>query len=183
MSDALETLQHRLEAAQCALAEVEACCTRQTAEQELKLLRTLLDNSSDAIEVVDPVSFRFLDVNETECRELGYSREELLSLHVFDIDPKFSEVAAKHIEEELNQASGVRFDSVHRRKDGSTFPVEVSAKQIETDRPYLFCIARDISVRKLLESEGQINEKRLLLAIQCGQMGCGRLTWLAVPWI
>ncbi len=191
MSDPLQKLQHRLEAAQRALAGAESRCTRQAAEhrdaleasenarrqaeQELKLLRTLLDNSSDAIEVIDPVSFRFLDVNETECRELGYSREELLSLHIFDIDPEFSEVAAKHIEEELNQVSGVRFDSVHRRKDGSTFPVEVSAKQVKTDRPYLFCIARDISVRKLLESERQINEKRLLLAIQCGQMGVWEL--------
>jgi PAS domain S-box-containing protein len=52
----------------------------------LKLFRALVDQSNDAIEVIDPVSLRFLDVNEKACSALGYSREELLSLTVFDID-------------------------------------------------------------------------------------------------
>ena len=59
--------------------------------RELKLFRTLVDQSNDAIEVVDPETLRFLDVNEKACSVLGYSREELLSLRVFDIDPAVTE--------------------------------------------------------------------------------------------
>ena len=59
--------------------------------EELKLFRTLVDQSNDAIEVVDPETLRFLDVNEKACSDLGYSREELLSLRVFDIDPAVTE--------------------------------------------------------------------------------------------
>src|SRR6202044_1597826 len=47
---------------------------------ELKLFRTLVDQCNDAIEVVDPETYRFLDVNEKACSVLGYSREELLAL-------------------------------------------------------------------------------------------------------
>ncbi|PIW51340.1 MAG: sensor domain-containing diguanylate cyclase [Zetaproteobacteria bacterium CG12_big_fil_rev_8_21_14_0_65_54_13] len=176
MGDVLEKLQQQLEATQRALVEAEARCARQAAdhratleaseqarsrvEQEIKLLSTLLDNSSDAIEVIDPVSFRFLDVNDTECRELGYSRKELLCMHIFDIDPNFSELTSNLLEQQLRQVGGARFDSLHRRKDGSTFPVEVSAKMIETDKAYLFCIVRDITERKLAAEAMAASEKR-----------------------
>src|SRR5574340_63500 len=52
---------------------------RKQAEAKLTLFRTLLDNSSDAIEVLDPATLHFFAMNETGCRALGYSREELLS--------------------------------------------------------------------------------------------------------
>jgi PAS domain S-box-containing protein len=52
---------------------------RKEREFGLKMFRTLLDHSSDSIEVVDPLTMRFLMINDTACRRLGYSREELLS--------------------------------------------------------------------------------------------------------
>ncbi|OCB01814.1 hypothetical protein BBC27_01975 [Acidithiobacillus ferrivorans] len=54
----------------------------QQAETKLKLFRALLDNSSDTIEVLDPVTLRFLDINTTGCLALGYTREELLSMSI-----------------------------------------------------------------------------------------------------
>jgi PAS domain-containing protein len=54
-------------------------------KESLKLFRTLMDRSPDAIEVVDPETGRFLDVNETACRRLGYSREEMLTLSIPDV--------------------------------------------------------------------------------------------------
>ena len=57
-------------------------------KESLKLFRSLMDRSPDAIEVVDPKTGRFIDVNETACRRLGYSRDEMLSLGIPDIlDP------------------------------------------------------------------------------------------------
>lgn len=119
---------------------------------KLKLFRTLLDHSNDAIEVLDPVTMRFLDMNETECRVLGYSREELLSMSVFDIDPAVDAASSKAIVAQLRQSGRAWFETVHRRKDGSTFPVEISATTIELDQPYLLSIARDITQRKANEA-------------------------------
>jgi PAS domain S-box-containing protein/diguanylate cyclase (GGDEF)-like protein len=124
---------------------------RKQGEAKLKLFRTLLDSSNDAIEVLDPVSLHFFDINETGCRALGYSREELLSMSAFDIDPAVSADSLKVIQAQLRQSGRAQFETVHRRKDGSTFPVEVSSTLIEIDRPYLLSIARDITQRKANE--------------------------------
>lgn len=121
------------------------------SESELKMFRTLLDNSSDAIEVIEPSSMRFLDINDTDCRILGYTREEMLSMSVFDIDPVFNADSVKATEEKLRHTGSDHFESVHRRKDGSMFPVEVSTKLIELDKPYMLSIVRDITERKAAE--------------------------------
>jgi len=136
------------------------------AEIELRLFRTLVDNSSDALEVLDPATLRLLDVNETQCRELGYSREELLSMKITDIDPALNGDLLKVIEEEIRKAGAARFESVHRRKDGSTFPVEVSSKLVELDKPYALNISRDITKRnfaaeEVLKLQEQLREQAL----------------------
>jgi len=55
----------------------------------------------------------------------------------------------------------VRFESVHRRKDDTTFPIEVSSKLLELDKPYLLSIVRDITERKRAEAELQILQEQL----------------------
>ncbi|PIQ30638.1 MAG: hypothetical protein COW62_11850, partial [Zetaproteobacteria bacterium CG17_big_fil_post_rev_8_21_14_2_50_50_13] len=125
---------------------------------KLQLFRTLIDNSSDAIEALDPVTLGFLDVNETECRDLGYSREELMSMKITDIDSTFK---ANEIAAQIRKTGNSRFESIHRRKDGSTFPVEVSSKRVELDKPYVLNIARDITKRKLAEAEVQKLQEQL----------------------
>ena len=126
---------------------------------ELKLFRTLVDQSNDAIKVLDPKTFRFLDVNEKACSSLGYSREELLALGVFDIDPSGEEAASKALEE-LRKAGFLVMESVHRRKDGSTFPVEVSMRRVELDREYVVTIAHDLTERKQAEEKLKASESR-----------------------
>jgi len=114
----------------------------------LKLFRTLLDNSNDAIEVVDPQTMRFIDVNETACSELGYTRDELLSMSVFDIDPRVTRESIAQAWEHLRKVGFLMIETEHRRKDGTTFPVEINIKRLELDRPYVIAICRDISERK-----------------------------------
>jgi PAS domain S-box-containing protein len=120
--------------------------------RELKLFRTLVDQSNDAIEVVDPETLRFLDANEKACSELGYRREELLALGVFDIDPEVTESSVVKIKEELRKSGSLMIETIHRRKDGSTFPVEVSMRQVGLERDYIVAIARDLTERKLAEA-------------------------------
>jgi formate hydrogenlyase transcriptional activator len=119
--------------------------------RELKLFRTLVDQCNDAMEVVDPETLRFLDVNEKACSALGYSREELLSLRVFDINPAVTEASAAKIIEELRKSGSFVMESLHRRRDGSTFPVEISMRWVQIERDYVVAVARDVTERKRAE--------------------------------
>ena len=128
--------------------------------RDLKLFRTLVDHSNDAIEVLDPETLRFLDVNEKACMELGYSREELLSMRVFDIDPTFTEASAAKALEELRKSGSLVMECLHRRKDGITFPVEVSVKRVQLERDYIVAIVRDLTERTLAAARLQASERR-----------------------
>jgi PAS domain S-box-containing protein len=128
--------------------------------QDLELFRSLVDNCNDAVEVVDPKTLRFLDVNQKACRSLGYSREELLSLTVLDIDPKVTAASVAKIAEKLRNAGSLVVESEHRRKDGSVFPVEVSMKWVSLDRKYVVTIAHDLTARKQAEARLQASEIR-----------------------
>jgi len=128
--------------------------------RELKLFRTLVDHSSDAILVMDPETLRFLDVNEKTCSELGYNREELLSMRMFDIDPALAEASAAKALEELRKSGSLVMECLHRRKDGITFPVEVSMKRVQLKRDYIVANARDLTERKLAKARLQASENR-----------------------
>jgi diguanylate cyclase (GGDEF)-like protein/PAS domain S-box-containing protein len=130
------------------------------AEEALKLFRTLIDRSNDAIEVVDPETGRFLDINEKAWQDLGYSREELLSLSVSDIDPTVDPPSFPRIMEDLRKSGFIIWEGYHRRKDGSTFPVEVNIKYVRLDRDYAVTVVRDITERKRTEEALVRSEER-----------------------
>jgi PAS domain S-box-containing protein len=143
---------------------------RRNAEESLRLFRTLIDQSNDAIEVINPETMRLLDVNEKACRELGYTREELLSLRIHDIDPTLSKTSHAKARKNVEETGFALFESIHRRKDGSTFPVEVNAKHVELDRIYYVTVVRDITERKRAEQALRESEERLRLAVKAGRM-------------
>jgi PAS domain S-box-containing protein len=126
---------------------------RKHAEQSLQLFRMLIDQSNDAFEVIDPETLRFIDFNAKACLDLGYSRQELLSLSIYDIDPNVDQSMFAKLSVKLRDPGSVIFESLHRRKDGSTFPVEVSTKYVQLDRIYAVSVARDITARKRAEDE------------------------------
>jgi PAS domain S-box-containing protein len=130
------------------------------AKRSLELFRSLMDQSNDAVEVLDPETLRFLDVNEKACKDLGYTREELLSRTVFDIDREIDESMHARMLEELRDAGFAIQQSVHTRKDGSIFPVEISLRRVELDRSYVVTVTRDISERKRTEAALQESEDR-----------------------
>ncbi len=121
--------------------------------RDLKLFRTLVDRSNDSILVVNPQTLRLLDANERACLLLGYDREEFLSLRVLDINPSLTEDSARQIATELRMRGFVTMESVHRRKDGSTFPVELNMTRVELDRDYVITICHDLTERKLAETK------------------------------
>lgn len=130
------------------------------SERSLRLFRTLIDQSNDAVEVVDPETLRFLDVNETGCAQLGYTREELLSMTVPEIDPEADEADVARTLEQLRQSGFVVREGWHRRRDGSIFPVEISLRMVELERNYIVTFCRDISERKRAERTLRESEDR-----------------------
>jgi PAS domain S-box-containing protein len=125
---------------------------RKQAERSLNLFRTLVDQSSDGIDVVDPETGRFIDVNGTSCQRLGYRREELLSMTVLDIEDAMGDFSSwEKATEEIRQSGSKVIEGLQRRKDGSTFPVEVSVRYVKLDRDYLIASTRDITERKRAE--------------------------------
>lgn len=139
---------------------------RREAEKSLSLLRMLVDHSNDAIEVLDPKTLRFLDVNEKACSALGYTRKELLALRVYDIDPTMDESGHANVDAQLRKLGPVIKECVHRRKDGTTFPVEINAKLVNLGRDYVITVVHDITERKRAEIALRESEKRLNLLLK-----------------
>lgn len=137
---------------------------RKRTEESMALFRKLIDGSNDAIEVVDPITLKFLDMNEKACLDLGYRREEMLSMTVYDIDPLLDASLHTRMEQKMRESGFAIIESQHRRKDGSTFPVEINIKYIQLDRDYAVAVVRDISERRVAEGTLSSLSPRLIEA-------------------
>jgi diguanylate cyclase (GGDEF)-like protein/PAS domain S-box-containing protein len=113
--------------------------------------RTALDSAADMILLIDVRRRAFIDFNDSACRQLGYAREELLKRGSGEIRVDQPGTVLVREFEQLT-ASVERTDTAlatYRRKDGSTFPVEVRRRVHDTpDGPILVVNARDLTERK-----------------------------------
>ncbi|MBW8041368.1 MAG: PAS domain S-box protein [Planctomycetes bacterium] len=137
---------------------------RKKAEHTLRLFRDLVDRSNDSIFVIEPKWGRFLDVNGAACKNLGYEREELLEITVKDINELFPDDSSwtEHVKEVRSKGSMV-VESLSKRKDGSTFPVEANIKYISEGKDdYIIAVSRDITERKKAEEK----QTKLLEAVE-----------------
>ncbi len=113
----------------------------------------LIDGMNDSAYVI---SFEgsFIAVNDTATRSLGYSREELLSMGPAGIDQCFGPGDIREMIEGMRSDERQVFETVHRRKDGGTFPVEISSSRITfRGTPAILSIARDLTERRKAEEE------------------------------
>jgi PAS domain S-box-containing protein len=106
-------------------------------------------------------SGRLLDVNHTYCRQSGYSRDELLNMSIRQLEAAADERQIETHIQQLAELGHEQFETIHRRKDGSLWHVEVSATCRETGKGEFFAFLRDISERKktemaLIESESHL---------------------------
>ncbi len=130
-----------------------------SAERRLRFARFSLEVLQDAHFWVRPDGL-IVDANEAACRSLQLTRDELLTLTVSDIDPSVAKSRWRAIWDRVRQSpQAVVFESVHRRKDGSEFPVEIRAHFFEFEgEEYHFSAVRDISERK--RGEAALKESR-----------------------
>jgi PAS domain S-box-containing protein len=126
---------------------------REKAEEALRFARFSLDYSGEAIYQVGPDG-RISYVNEAACRSLGYSRDELLSMTVHDIDPDFPPDFWPEFWARCQREPVIRTESKHRRKNGRDFPVEITINHLSFGgRESNLAFARDITERKQLEAQ------------------------------
>ncbi|MDB9822707.1 PAS domain S-box protein [Deltaproteobacteria bacterium] len=126
------------------------------AEKEMHMFRHMLDQSNDAIYIVDPGTDRIIEFNETACRSLGYERDRLLGMRIKDIaiDMHNESVGLNIIREQIIRNGQLVFEGVQRRKDGATFPVEVSTRAVDYEgKKYTVSVTRNIKERKKYERD------------------------------
>jgi len=113
--------------------------------------RSIMEKAADAIFLHDKAG-RILDVNQIACQSLGYSRKELLSMSITDIDPKAIKNGMHENWEDIFLQNHATFESTHKRKDGSFFPVEVTLSSMDLPSGQaIIGIVRDITERQHLE--------------------------------
>ena len=125
-------------------------------ESHLDMLEQTVNQSHEAVYVTD-ANFKFIYVNEEACRALQYVREELIGLSPVDIDPMVTYETAIQLRNKMQAEGMLTFESIHRRRDGSQFPVEIRGMVFEYQGELQhMTLVRDISERK--QSEQSLRE-------------------------
>lgn len=124
---------------------------RRSVEKFLRFTQFSIDRISDAAFWMS-ADAHFIYVNDRACQSLGYTREELSSMTVHDIDPEFSKEKWPKHWEQLKEQKSFTMESLHRTKEGQIFPVEIAVNYMEFEgREYNCAFARDITQRKQSE--------------------------------
>ena len=142
-------------------------------ETDLELFRDLINKSNDAIFVNDPQTGLFIFVNDKACASLGYDRQELLKMNVMDIETIFPDNFSwqTHVDE-LRQRVSHMLEGIHKRKNGTTFPVEANVSYVVLNtREYMVAVVRDITERKQAAEALRMREKQLAESQRIAHIG------------
>ena len=131
---------------------------RKAAEEKLadseRRHRTILETAMDGFWLLSPEGC-ILEVNDAYCQMSGYSRQQLQSMNMADVWITETPMETPALHEEIERQGKDRFESMHRREDGSTFDVEVSVKTLPFGGGQLAVFLHDITARKRAEQQIQ----------------------------
>lgn len=131
------------------LAVVEDITERKHIEQKLSFVEHGVEYAADGAFWLELNGARFVYVNSKACKSLGYTREELLNMTVFDIDPDFSKEGFPEYMKVFRKEKNLIFETRHQRKDGTIFPVEINSHYVVYEgKEYSVAFSRDITERK-----------------------------------
>lgn len=147
---------------------------KKRAEEQLRLTQFSVDHASEAIFWVDDIG-RYLYVNEAACTSVGYSREELLDMKIFDINVTFDSATFLDHRSRMKPGQSIIVVAEHRTKYGTLFPVEVTENYFERDGQLIaFTYVRNISERKLAQEALFAEKERLAVTLR--SLGEGVIT-------
>ena len=157
-----------------ALAIIRNVTEQETAQATLsrneRYLTSILSTTADGFWTVDADGV-ISDANDAYCRMSGYDREELIGRPVWEIDEtEAAEDTACRIAR-IREARAATFETLHRRKDGSLFDVEVSASWLGDEYQALVAFCRDISERKRHQEELKTQQARWQFALESAEQG------------
>lgn len=122
-------------------------------EKHIELQATLLNSASDSILLLDTF-LNILYANDRACDTLGYSQSELINKNIRIISPTANNEKNALRVNQIREKNNFVFETIHTRKDGTTFPVEVNSKVIKIEgEEFILSVNRDITERKKLESD------------------------------
>jgi diguanylate cyclase (GGDEF)-like protein/PAS domain S-box-containing protein len=128
--------------------------SRQEGEDELRRFRAAMNASEDMIWLIDPVRMSIIDLNDTACRKLGYTREELLAKTPQEMIGVPREDLAEIYRRLIAGGEGDNVEGWYQRKDGSRFPIEAFRRAIQSHGSYLIiAVVRDVTERRAAEEE------------------------------
>ncbi len=129
--------------------------TRQELVRSEQKFRSLIEGSAEAIylHTLGPVNPQFVDINQSACQMLHYTREELLIMGPAKIDsPEFAALIPERVARILKEGKAL-FESEHMTKEGALIPVEINASVVELGgQEYILSFVRDITERKQAEA-------------------------------
>jgi len=132
---------------------------RKKAEQELLLAKFCIDKAGISIFHTD--EHQILNANEYACKSLGYTVDELRTMSVSAIDPVITPEKMLEIKRSLEATGSATHQTVHRRRDGTTFPVEITTSTMEFQgKHYSVSFVQDIGERKRTEDALRESEEK-----------------------
>jgi len=141
---------------------------RKKEELQMEMLKATIEIASDAAYWID-IEGRLIYMNRSGYGMLGYTEDEIPQLRVFDINPRISSERWAQMWQTIKKQKNYVSESIHRRKDGSGFPVEISSTYLQFgDKEYINGFARDITERKRMEEELQKAQKLDSLGVLAG---------------
>jgi PAS domain S-box-containing protein len=164
------------------LCMIEDITEKKNSEKDITRFGRVLSSSSNEIYMFNSLTLKFIQVNSGACENLGYSMEELSKLTPLDLKPNINLETFEEMIKPLRQQKEVKvvFETVHKRKDESSYPVNVNLQLIHEESPPLFvAIIEDITTRKKVERElkryqnnleGEINRRTLELKSSQAQL-------------
>ena len=132
-------------------------------EKDIARFKYMADNAQDAFILVNE-NGGFSYINKLALERWGYTEEEAQTISLWDINPTFTKERFDQLFIKAQKEPIPHFESIHRRKNGEAFPIEINVVYINMDgEPYIFAIARDISERKKIEEELKLTTGRFKL--------------------
>ena len=151
---------------------------RARSERESQRFRAALNLSVDGIYLADCTTLAILDCNDGACQALGYAREELVGsgVEIIFADRTREQLRVAYAKLVAGDSSESSFDALHRRKDGTEFPVEINRVIHTTAQgPILVAVARDISERKHTEKRLAQRARQQAIVARLGQLALGKI--------